>query len=336
MTPPQFDTILGIVREDLQKQDTNYRASIPPEFRLFVTLRYLATGDSLAGISTSYSMGHTTVWRIVRETTQILWNRLSPIFVKAPTSEDFNLIERGFRELWNFPNCVGAVDGKHVDIEAPYKSESQYYNYKGRFSIVLMASCDADYRFTTVDVGAYGRQSDAGVFSISALGTRLESGRLGIPGPKLLPNSIKQLPCAFVGDEAFPLKCYMMRPARRIIENAFGVMSKRFRIFRRPIVAQPQHVESIIKACIALHNFLRTQDLSAPSLDPYCPAGFVDTGDEDNGEWRQEEHSLALRNLTRLSSNMHSAAAREMRDSFAEYFVNEGAVEWRRNLIGLD
>lgn len=135
-------------------------------------------------------------------------------------------------------------------------------------------------------------------------------------------------------------------------------MSKRFRIFRRPIVAQPQHVESIIKgkfdnlytvcllkiiiycchctACIALHNFLRTQDLSAPSLDPYCPAGFVDTGDEDNGEWRQEEHSLALRNLTRLSSNMHSAAAREMRDSFAEYFVNEGAVEWRRNLIGLD
>lgn len=37
-------------------------------------------------------------------------------------------------------------------------------------------------------------------------------GRLGIPGPKLLPNSIKQLPCAFVGDEAFPLKCYMMRP----------------------------------------------------------------------------------------------------------------------------
>ncbi|XP_035705550.1 uncharacterized protein LOC118434930 [Folsomia candida] len=140
-------------------------------------------------------MGHTTVWRIVRETTQILWNRLSPIFVKAPTNEDYNLIEKGFRERWNFPNCIGAVDGKHIDIEAPYKSGSQYYNYKGRFSIVLMATCDADYRFTTVDVGAYGRQSDAGIFSISALGTRLESGHLGIPGPKLLPESTKQLPC---------------------------------------------------------------------------------------------------------------------------------------------
>jgi hypothetical protein len=91
-------------------------------------------------------------------------------------------------------------------------------------------------------------------------------GNLAIPGPKILPDSSKQLPCTFVGDEAFPLKCYMMRPypgrqltptrrifnyrlsrARRVIENAFGIMSKRFRIFRRPIAAQPNHVENIVK-----------------------------------------------------------------------------------------
>lgn len=94
----------------------------------------------------------------------------------------------------------------------------------------------------------------------------MTTGKLRIPGPKVLPQSTKELPCTFVGDEAFPLRCYMMRPypgrgltttrrifnyrlsrARRIIENAFGVMSKRFRIFRRPIVAQPPHVEQIVK-----------------------------------------------------------------------------------------
>jgi hypothetical protein len=40
----------------------------------------------------------------------------------------------------------------------------------------------------------------------------LLQGNLAIPGTKALPDSSKQLPCTFVGDEAFPLKCYMMRP----------------------------------------------------------------------------------------------------------------------------
>lgn len=81
---------------------------------------------------------------------------------------------------------------------------------------------------------------------------------------------------------------------------------------------------------------MRTQDLSAPSGGQYCPPGFVDTGDNSNGEWRQEEESLALRNLTKLSSNMHSAAAKEMRDNLSEYFVNEGAVEWQLRSVGLE
>lgn len=170
----------------------------------------------------------------------------------------------GFYQKWNLPNCLGAIDGKHVVIVAPAKSGSLYYNYKGTFSIVLLATCDADYNFTTIDVGGYGKQSDGGILAGSTLGRQLNSGILFTSNRNLPPTSTC-MPCFFVGDEAFPLSTRLMRPypgkelsvsqrvfnyrlsrARRCIENAFGIMSARWRIFRRPIAAEPKHVENIV------------------------------------------------------------------------------------------
>lgn len=150
-------------------------------------------------------------------------------------------------------------------MESPPHSGSLYFNYKGTFSIVLMATCDADYNFTTIDVGGYGKQSDGGIFSRSTLGKLLDEKSLVLGGPRILPGTNHELPFFFVGDEAFPLTPYMMRPfpargisfskrlfnyrlsrARRCIENAFGIMASKFRIFRKPIAAHPKQVEFIV------------------------------------------------------------------------------------------
>jgi hypothetical protein len=123
--------------------------------------------------------------------------------------------EKGFREKWNFPNAVAAIDGKHVIIQAPPHSGSLYFCYKKQFSTVLLALVDANYKFLVIDVGAFGKNSDASIFRSSSLGTGLAQGSLHLPPPKVPSGGNTSLPHVIIGDEAFPLCTYLMRPYSR-------------------------------------------------------------------------------------------------------------------------
>ena len=168
------------------------------------------------------------------------------------------------------------MDGKHVLIKPPPNTGSYYFNYKHSFSIVLLAIVDADYKFLFVDIGCNGRVSDGGVFRNCDLFEELEANTLSIPKPTNPPGCSNALPYVIVADDAFPLKTYILKPysqrgltkekrifnyrlsrARRIVENAFGILANRFRIFMSPIPLVPEKVETITMACCALHNFLR-------------------------------------------------------------------------------
>ena len=77
----------------------------------------------------------------------------------------------------------------------------------------------------------------------------------------------------------------------------------RRRLFRRPIIAQPDHVIVHSKAVIALHNYLQMTESSF-----YCPAGFVNeedgVGNVVTGGWRADEDAcIDMQTLSRTSSN---------------------------------
>ena len=89
-------------------------------------------------------MGKKSVSRIVSETSEAIVQALLQDYMSPPeTEEQWKNISQEFGDLWQFPHVVGAIDGKHVVIEAPAKSGILYHYYKGTFSIVLLAVCDA-------------------------------------------------------------------------------------------------------------------------------------------------------------------------------------------------
>lgn len=57
-----------------------------------------------------------------------------------PTAEkEWIGIANQYEELWNFANCAGAIDGKHMNMKCPFNSGSEHFNYKGSFRVVLLA-----------------------------------------------------------------------------------------------------------------------------------------------------------------------------------------------------
>ena len=140
MTPEKFEELLKLVTPRIIKSSLT-REPIRPSERLCVTLRYLVTGDAQTTIAASYRMSKTSVSRIIQGTTDAPWDVLVDNgFLKVPQSEEEWLaIANQFEAEWNFGNCLGAIDAKHVVMQAPARSGSYYFNYKKTHSIVLIA-----------------------------------------------------------------------------------------------------------------------------------------------------------------------------------------------------
>ena len=93
----------------------------------------------------------------------------------AQSADEWQNIALSFEVQWNFPHVIGALDGKHIRIEFPKQNGSLYHNYKGFFSIVLLALCDSNYCFTYYDLGSYGSNNDSGILADSEMGFRVRS-----------------------------------------------------------------------------------------------------------------------------------------------------------------
>ena len=132
--------------------------------------RYLATGDAITTIAYNIWIGISTATQIILDVYMAIWVVLAPIYMPVPSEDIWKLTADEFCERWNFPNYIGAIDGKHVMIPCPFNSGSLFYNYKA----------SADYRFVMVDVRAYGSSNDSGVLNHTTIFKQLMNKNLDV------------------------------------------------------------------------------------------------------------------------------------------------------------
>ncbi|KAH8009219.1 hypothetical protein HPB51_013127 [Rhipicephalus microplus] len=296
MSPATFDVLHSLVKEKLTKDQC--------------PSRYLSSGMLGRDAAMAFRVGIETARNIIHETCTVLWEVLAPEYMKTPREEKWREIAAGFRNRWQFPNCVGAVDGKHIQIKCPRNGGSLYFNYKGTHFIVLMAVVDSQYLFRLVNVRAPGRFSDGGIFQDSSIGERLHEGELSLPRAAMLPRSGRAL-CG-----------------KRLRHSCLSL------IHERQINLEPENAEAVVKATCVLHNFL-----SSNAASTYCPPGYADFqdtfGNVSGGAWRQGPGSTTVFGLEKPKGRNCSKVASAVRQEFVKHFSEEGRVPWQWKLPGV-
>jgi hypothetical protein len=173
-------------------------------------------------------------------------------------------------------------------------------------------------------------------------------GDIHIPPTDALLGDDKDIPYFIVGDDAFALRTWLMKPfsrrnmaledrvfnyrlsgARRVVENAFGILANRFQCLLTTLKQEPHNVESIILACVCLHNIMRMRYSGDQNA-------LLDREDENHqvipGSWRDEVNLQDIEDVR--DSNYPSKAAKQQRLYLKHYYsASVGRDPWQDNII---
>ncbi|CAN7937141.1 unnamed protein product, partial [Ixodes hexagonus] len=198
-------------------------------------------------VAFNFLVGRSTACCVVSDVCDALWDILQPLYLTCPqTADEWLRVAAEFEERWNFSHCLGAIDGKHVTVECPKKSGSLDRNYKGSFSKSMLAVSDAQYRFLYVELGHHGSESDGGIFSRCKLQEHLLQGCSNVALLMLLYTALQNDPAPALGADPDAVAAsaaarkvevheqrifnYRLSRARRVVENAFGILAQKWRI----------------------------------------------------------------------------------------------------------
>ena len=167
-----FDDLLRRITE-LQKSSVMRRShEVSLRIRLLMTIIYLTSKKVYKDIHELFGYSEAAICRLVYKTINEI-NLLSSNAIKWPC--DLEATSSNFFRVANFPGVIGSIDAIHLVARAPEKLHDEYRNAKGKYTIILLAVCDASRKFTYVSVGYPGSYCDSKCLDSTDLGTNLDN-----------------------------------------------------------------------------------------------------------------------------------------------------------------
>jgi len=261
------------------------------------------------------------VCEIVQETCSAIVTTLLTTYIKFPTRNDIDTVVREFKVKWGVPQCFGAIDGTHIPVSVPSENHTDYYNRKGWYSMLIQGLVDANYCFLDICVGWPGSVHDARVFVHSNLYKKITDSQL-IPDKSERISSV-DVPLYMIGDSAYPMQSWLMKPfsysseltteqrtynyricrARIVAENAFGRLKARWRRLMKRNDMFIHNVPAVAAAACVLHNICEIHH------------------DQFNDAWLVDDNGLAQPDTTVFRDiNASSSRSRQIRGALVTYF----------------
>ncbi|XP_048339150.1 putative nuclease HARBI1 [Sphaerodactylus townsendi] len=239
---------------------------------------YLASPNSFRELRQPFGVGTTMAFEAVHE----FCNTVRDILFKRVVrfADPVGKVMRGLANL-GFPQCVGAIDGCHIQVQNPLDAPTDYINRKKVAPIVLMAVCDDKGRFFEVDIGHPGRSHDAHVFRGCHFTQPMDRGVFFPVTPVMSVHGVA-IPPLILADGAFRLRRWLVKPyvpphnaierffnrkicrARCVVEQAFGRLKSRWRCLRYKLPIRVERVNALVATCIVLHNLCEAEEHDVP------------------------------------------------------------------------
>ncbi|XP_064479093.1 uncharacterized protein LOC135392307 [Ornithodoros turicata] len=307
----------------LERENTEMRDAITPEKRVAVGLYRLCSTAEDRTIGHLFGIGRSTVNTIFKELCDAVIMHLEGQWLCMVRPHEMPQHMREFYAASGFPHAVGALDGCHFPVSPPKQHAAVYYNYKGWYSIILLALVDHLYRFRYINLGSPGRCHDAHVYGRSRLCALVDGEYFRSP-----VTTIEETPVApvILCDQAFPLTTNLLKPfpnppketpqamfnynlsrTTRVVENAFGRLKARFRFVMKRMECRLPTAKRAIRAACILHNV--------------CEA----LKDNVEHEWEREARMVdAKYGQPSHSTSVSTDRGHEVRNALMNYF-------WRRS-----